>query len=155
MLPTLAHVSINTPNPASTGKRTDRSEEEEETKRNARRQRRAARFSSQNCTACNEQQPNQLAHYGGCIEDPDFQTPSDVSSSDEEEECETCEPDATTVTTQPFYPTRCINSADVRDASDIVSELLKSGAPKFQYDYSKTINENAADLVNLIVSHSK
>ena len=153
MLPTFAHVAISTPNTDSTGKRGDRSEEED-TRRNARRQRRAARYSSKNCTACDEKQPNQQAHYGGCTEDPEFRAPSDVSSSDEEdEECETCEPDATTVIPQPFYPTRSINSADVGDASNIVFELLRPGAPRFQYDHAKTANENAGDLVNLIVSY--
>lgn len=45
------------------------------------------RYSSANCMACKECQPNQMAHFGGCMPDPDM-----PDSDDEDEDvCPTAE----------------------------------------------------------------
>ena len=64
----------------------EKRETSRETSRETRRNRRVARYSTDRCSACKEGQPNQQAHYGGCMEDPYLRLSSDVSSSEDEEE---------------------------------------------------------------------
>lgn len=149
MLPSLVQI------PTDAGKRGGYAGEEEQ-KREARRERRRARYSRARCSACERDQPNQEAHYGGCVEDPDFpELPSDVSS---DEECGACEEEPAAASDDSTAVSEtdgdAFGATEVTDALAALTAWFRpspyGASHTWQYDESLSPEENARAMVRAL-----